>query len=84
MATPHTDLTVRMGGAALVAAARGFMGVFTYLAVRFNYPDVLDAPAAEALPALLAMGGEAELCRAGSPASVSWPESSGGSPCGVT
>lgn len=39
-----------------MAAALGFMGVFTYLAVRFNYPDVLDAPAAEALPALLAMG----------------------------
>jgi hypothetical protein len=56
MATPHTDLTVRMGGAALVAAALGFMGVFTYLAVRFNYPDVLAAPAGDALPALLAMG----------------------------
>jgi len=51
MATPHTDPTVRMGGAALVAAALGFMGVFTYLAVRFNYPDVLDAPAGDALPA---------------------------------
>jgi hypothetical protein len=44
------------GGAALVAAALGFIGVFTYLAVRFNYPDVLDAPAEAALPALLAMG----------------------------
>jgi Domain of unknown function (DUF4386) len=45
-----------MGGAALIAAALGFMGVFTYLAARFNYPEVLDTPAATALPALLAMG----------------------------
>lgn len=44
-----------MGGAALVAAALGFMGVFAYLAVRFNYLDVLEAPAGDALPALLAM-----------------------------
>jgi hypothetical protein len=47
---------VRTGGAALVVAALGFIGVFAYLAVRFNYPDVLDAPAATVLPALLAMG----------------------------
>jgi len=50
------DASVRTGGVALIAAALGFMGVFAYLAVRFNYPDVLDAPAATALPALLAMG----------------------------
>jgi hypothetical protein len=33
-----------------------FLGVFSYLAVRFNYPDVLDGPAATVLPGLLAMG----------------------------
>jgi hypothetical protein len=45
-----------MGGVALLAAALGFIGVFAYLAVRFDYPDVLEAPAMTALPALLAMG----------------------------
>jgi hypothetical protein len=50
----HT--TIRAGGLSLVAAAVGFTAVFIYLAARFNYPDVLDTPAAEALPALLAMG----------------------------
>jgi uncharacterized protein DUF4386 len=54
--TMSHDSSVRTGGAALVAAALGFIGVFAFLAVRFNYPDVLDAPAATALPALLAMG----------------------------
>jgi len=51
-----TSSVIRVGGAALVVAALAFTGVFTYLAVEFNYPGVLDAPAAEALPALLAMG----------------------------
>ena len=47
---------VRSGGAALIAAALGFTCVFLYLAARFNYPDVLDTSAGQALPALLAMG----------------------------
>jgi hypothetical protein len=32
------------------------MGVFSYLAARFNYPEVLDGRAADVLPALLATG----------------------------
>jgi Domain of unknown function (DUF4386) len=52
----NRDSSVQAGGAALVAAALGFIGVFAYLGARFNYPEVLDAPAASALPALLAMG----------------------------
>ena len=32
------------------------MGVFAWLAARFNYPDVLDGAAADVLPALLATG----------------------------
>jgi hypothetical protein len=47
---------VRRGGAALVLAAAAFSAVFAFLAAQFNYPEVLDAPAAQALPALLAMG----------------------------
>lgn len=33
-----------------------FLGVFTYLAARFHYPDVLDGTAQDVLPALLATG----------------------------
>jgi hypothetical protein len=44
------------GGLALVAGAIGFLAVFAYLAVRFNYPKVLDGSAEDVLPALLATG----------------------------
>ncbi len=47
---------VRTGGWSLIAAAVGFMAVFSYLAARFNYPDVLDGAAADVLPRLLALG----------------------------
>lgn len=46
----------RVAGWSLIAAAVGFMAVFSYLAARFNYPDVLDGAAAEVLPNLLALG----------------------------
>jgi hypothetical protein len=48
--------TIRLGGWALVVGALAFIGAFAYLAVRFNYPDVLDGRAVEVLPALLATG----------------------------
>jgi hypothetical protein len=48
--------TVLSGGLGLVAGALGFLGVFAYLAARFNYPEVLDGSAADVLPALLATG----------------------------
>jgi len=44
------------GGLALVLGALGFLGVFAYLAARFQYPDVLDGKVADVLPALLATG----------------------------
>lgn len=47
---------VRVAGLSLIAASVGFMMVFTYLAQRFNYPDVLDGSASEVLPKLLALG----------------------------
>jgi hypothetical protein len=47
---------VRVGGVFLIAGAIAFMGVFSYLAARFNYPTVLDGDAAQVLPALLATG----------------------------
>jgi uncharacterized MnhB-related membrane protein len=48
--TLHHDTSVRRRGAAVVAAALGFVGAFVYLIL--YYPDVLQT-AAIALPALL-------------------------------
>jgi len=47
---------VRVGGVFLIAGALAFMGVFAFLASRFNYPEVLDGTAAQVLPNLLATG----------------------------
>jgi hypothetical protein len=52
---------VRAGGLALVLGALAFLAVFTYLAARFGYPDVLDGAAADVLPRLLATGGQGRL-----------------------
>jgi uncharacterized protein DUF4386 len=51
-----SNTTVRVGGLALVLGAIAFMAVFAYLAARFDYPAVLDGPASEVLPKLLATG----------------------------
>src|SRR4051794_36202410 len=50
------EATIRLGGFSLILGALAFMGVFSYLAARFNYPQVLDGRASEVLPALLATG----------------------------
>jgi len=50
------DRTIRVGGYFLILGAVAFMAVFTFLAVRFNYPKVLDGAASQVLPALLATG----------------------------
>jgi hypothetical protein len=46
----------RVGGLFLIGGAVAFMGVFAFLAARFNYPQVLDGDAAQVLPSLLATG----------------------------
>lgn len=51
-----TRAIIRFGGLCLAGGAVAFVGVFAYLAARFNYPDVLDGPAATVLPSLLATG----------------------------
>ncbi|MEO3690792.1 DUF4386 family protein [Roseateles paludis] len=57
MTTDHTSRTAtRLGGAALITATLLFAAVFVYLAKAFGYPGVLDQPAAEVLPRLLALG----------------------------
>jgi Domain of unknown function (DUF4386) len=53
---PSDTHIVRAGGLSLIAGAVAFMGVFSFLAARFNYPEVLDGQAADVLPALLATG----------------------------
>jgi hypothetical protein len=50
------SFATRIGGWSLLGAAVGFIAVFSYLAARFNYPDVLDGDAATVLPRLLALG----------------------------
>ena len=45
-----------IGGSSLIAATLLFSAVFVYLARSFSYPEVLDLPAAEVLPRLLALG----------------------------
>lgn len=47
---------IRIGGVSLILAAIAFMAVFSYLAAKFSYPEVLDGRAADVLPALLATG----------------------------
>lgn len=49
--------SVRAGALCFIFAALAFVGVFAWLAARFNYPDILDGSAAEVLPRLL-QGGE--------------------------
>ncbi len=46
----------RLGGAALIVAAVGFVLVFSWLASAFGYPEVLDGDAERVLPQLLALG----------------------------
>lgn len=47
---------LRVAGVLVVLGALGFVVVFSVLAGTFGYPDVLDRPAAEVLPALIAGG----------------------------
>jgi hypothetical protein len=52
---------VILGGASLVAATILFGAVFSYLAATFDYPAVLNRPAEDVLPALLALGNSGRL-----------------------
>ena len=49
-------LATLIGGGSLIAATLLFSAVFVCLARGFGYPDVLNLPAAEVLPRLLALG----------------------------
>lgn len=48
--------TIVAGGLSFIVGALAFVGVFSYLAAHFNYPDILDGNAAEVLPRLRAGG----------------------------
>ena len=56
MAHSEARGTIIAGGIALVGGALAFLGVFSYLAARFHYPEVLDGSAQDVLPALFATG----------------------------
>ena len=56
MAPSEARGTILAGGIALVGGAVAFLGVFSYLAARFHYPEVLDGSAQDVLPDLLATG----------------------------
>lgn len=56
MADGEARGTILAGGIALVGGALAFLGVFSYLAARFNYPHVLEGSASAVLPELLATG----------------------------
>ena len=58
MGVAHSDArgTILAGGIALAGGALAFLGVFSYLAARFHYPEVLDGSAQDVLPALVATG----------------------------
>ncbi len=43
---------IGFGGASFIVGALAFVGVFSYLAANFNYPDILDGSASEVLPRL--------------------------------
>ncbi len=55
-----TQGIIRFGGVCLAGGAVAFVGVFAYLAAHFNYPGVLDGPAATVLR-LLATGQQGRL-----------------------
>lgn len=48
--------TIKVGGWAAVVGAVAFTAVFTYLAINFDYPDVLDGAAQTVLPNLRSGG----------------------------
>jgi len=56
-----TRTVIRLGGLCLAGGAVAFLVVFTYLAARFNYPEILDGPAPTVLPSLLATGPQGRM-----------------------
>jgi len=52
----RTSVSARLAGTMYIAASLGFLIIFSWLAARFGYPDVLDQAAADVLPELLALG----------------------------
>jgi Domain of unknown function (DUF4386) len=52
----HTFELILAGGISLIVGALAFVGVFSYLAARFSYPQILDGAAEQVLPRLRAGG----------------------------
>ena len=47
---------IKLGGLFSLLGGAAFIGVFTYLAINFNYPDILDGDAYHVLPKVVAGG----------------------------
>ncbi len=47
---------IKIGGIFSLFGGLAFIGVFTYLAINFNYPDILDGNAYQVLPKLIERG----------------------------
>ncbi len=52
------DNMIKIGGLFSLFGGIAFVGVFTYLAINFNYPDILDGDAYHVLPKIVAGGSE--------------------------
>ena len=57
MTSDSNRRAMRTGGLAFIVGALAFVGVFSFLAARFDYPGILHGAAADVLPRLL-KGGE--------------------------
>ena len=53
---PTERFASKLAGWSLISAAAGFIATFSYLAARFEYPEVLDGTASVVLPRLLELG----------------------------
>ena len=48
--------SIKLGGISAIAASILFTGIFIWLMVNFNYPEILDGEAKNVLPNLISMG----------------------------
>ena len=52
----ETYSMIKIGGLFSLLGGVAFIGVFTYLAINFNYPDILDGDAYQVLPQIVTGG----------------------------
>lgn len=55
------DTMIKIGGIFSLFGGLAFVGVFTYLAIHFNYPDILDGNAYHVLPKIIEGGNQMRI-----------------------